>query len=248
LCTDYSHEHEQQKTTAQSGSAGVPPALPYRVQPQPKALTMASSTWHSRGYLPHWEAGEVAQSITFRLADSLPDTVLERLHDDLKRMPESDQTMKRRIRIEEALDKGRGSAALSNPDIGEIVETALLHFDAQRYRLHAWCVMPNHVHALITPLADWTLSSTTHSWKSFTSKKANALLGKQGAFWAPEYYDRAIRDEVHYASAIDYIAKNPVKANLCTKPEDWRFSSAWRAESQKERAGRPRSQTAPHPS
>ena len=136
--------------------------------------------------------------------------------------------MKRRIRIEEALDRGRGSAILSNPDIGEIVETALLHFDAQRYRLHAWCVMPNHVHALITPLADWTLSAITHSWKSFTSKKANALLGKQGAFWAPEYYDRAIRDDAHCTNAVDYIAKNPVKANLCARPQDWRFSSAWR--------------------
>jgi REP element-mobilizing transposase RayT len=189
---------------------------------------MTLSTWHSRGYLPHWEAGEVAQSMIFRLADSLPRIALERLHDDLKRMPENDQTMKRRIRIEEALDQGRGSAVLSNPDIGEIVETALLHFDVQRYRLHAWCVMPNHVHALITPLADWTLSAITHSWKSFTSKKANALLGKQGAFWAPEYYDRAIRDNAHYTTAVDYIAKNPVKAKLCARPEDWRFSSAWR--------------------
>jgi putative DNA methylase len=206
---------------------------------------MAPPTWHSRGYLPHWEAGEVAQSITFRLADSLPRITLERLRDDLKRMPENDQTMKRRIRIEEALDRGRGSAILSNPDIGEIVETALLHFDAERYRLQAWCVMPNHVHALITPLADWTLSAITHSWKSFTSKKANALLGKQGAFWAPEYYDRAIRDDVHYTTAVDYIAQNPVKAKLCVRSEDWLFSSGSRAESQQGRAGRPRSQTAP---
>jgi putative DNA methylase len=189
---------------------------------------MATSTWHSRGYLPHWEAGEIVQSITFRLADSLPKIALERLRDDLKHMPENDQTLKRRIRIEEALDRGQGSAVLSNPDIGEMVENALLHFDAGRYRLHAWCVMPNHVHALITPLADWTLSTITHSWKSFTSKKANALLGKQGPFWAPEYYDRAIRDDTHYTNAVDYIAMNPVKANLCARPEDWRFSSAWR--------------------
>ena len=206
---------------------------------------MTTPTWHSRGYLPHWEAGEIAQSITFRLADSLPKAVLERLHNDLRYLPATDQTMKRRIRIEEALDRGRGSAILSNPTIGEIVEVALLHFDAQRYRIHAWCIMPNHVHALLTPLADWTLSAITHSWKSFTSKRANVLLGKQGAFWAPEYYDRAIRDGEHYTTAVNYIAKNPVKANLCATPEDWRFSSASRGESQQGRAGRPRSQTAP---
>ena len=187
---------------------------------------MSSPTWHSRGYLPHWEAGEVVQSITFRLADSLPAVALERLRDELKSMSEDDQTLKRRIRIEEALDRGQGSAALSNPDVGEIVEDALLHFDAERYRLHAWCVMPNHVHALVTPLTDWTLSQITHSWKSFASKRANALLHKQGGFWAPEYYDRAIRDDAHYATVVDYIAMNPVKAKLCAKPEDWRFSSA----------------------
>ena len=189
---------------------------------------MPSPTWHSRGYLPHWEAGEVAQSITFRLADSLPAVALERLRGELDHRPKDDQALKRRIRIEEALDRGYGSAALSNPDIGEIVENALLHFDVARYRLHAWCVMPNHVHALITPLADWTLSAITHSWKSFTSKKANALLDRPGSFWAPEYYDRAIRDDAHYTSAVGYIAMNPVKARLCARPDDWRFSSARR--------------------
>jgi putative DNA methylase len=189
---------------------------------------MLPPVWHSRGYLPHWEAGEVSQSVTFRLADSLPKTVLEKLRDDLKHMPEDDRVLKRRIRVEEALDRGQGSSILSNPIIGEVVENALLHFDAMRYRLHAWCVMPNHVHVLATPLANWSLSEITHTWKSFTSKAANARRGHQGAFWAPEYYDRAIRDDAHHARVIDYIAMNPVKANLCATPEDWRFSSVWR--------------------
>lgn len=188
---------------------------------------MASPIWHSRGYLPHWEAGEVPQSITFRLADSLPAVALERLRDDLKRKAKDDRALKRRIRIEEALDRGRGSAVLSKPEVGEIVERGLLYFDAERYRLHAWCVMPNHVHALATPLGKWTLSEITHSWKSFTSKRVNALLGTRGAFWAPEFYDRAIRDHAHYAAVIDYIAMNPVEAKLCARPGDWRFSNAW---------------------
>jgi REP element-mobilizing transposase RayT len=188
---------------------------------------MASPTWHSRGYLPHWEAGEVAQSITFHLADSLPAVVLNQLSDELKRFAEDDQNLKRRIRIEEALDRGRGCAALRNPDVAEIVENALLHFDSQRYRLHAWCIMPNHVHVLATPLADWTLSQITHTWKSFTSKKVNAILGKTGSFWAAEYYDRAVRDTAHFATAVEYIAANPVKAKLCVRPEKWRFSNSW---------------------
>jgi len=183
--------------------------------------------WHSRGYLPHWEAGEVPQSITFRLADSLPTTLLDRWSDELRNMPAEEAALERRRRIETALDQGHGSGALSELPIGDLVEQALLHFDADRYRLHAWSIMPNHVHALATPINDCTLSAIAHSWKSFTAKTANALLNRKGAFWAPEYFDRAIRDEAHYVNALRYIAMNPVKAGLCVKSEDWRFSSSW---------------------
>jgi REP element-mobilizing transposase RayT len=202
--------------------------------PQERAICAApwrwkalSSVWHSRGYLPHWEAGEIPQSITFRLADSLPSALLEHWRDELENMPDEDASIERRKRIETALDRGHGSAALSDPAIAEMVEHALLHFDADRYRLHAWSIMPNHVHVLATPLCERTSSAITHTWKSFTAKKANALLRRDGAFWAPEYFDRAIRDETHYASVVRYIAMNPVKAGLCNRPEDWRFSSSW---------------------
>src|SRR5262249_9442737 len=125
------------------------------------------------------------------------------------------------------LDQGHGSLALAQPLIAGLVERALLHFDGDRYRLHAWCVMPNHVHTLSTPMRDCTLSAIAHTWKSFTSKKALALLGRDPPFWAPEYFDRAIRDENHYLNAMGYIAMNPVKASLCSRPGEWRFSSAW---------------------
>ena len=185
------------------------------------------SRWHSRGYIPHWEAGEIAQSITFRLADSLPTILLDRWQAELDAMTDVERDYERRKRIERALDSGHGSGVLANAAVGELVQHALLHFDATRYRLHAWSIMPNHVHALVTPVSGQTLSAIVHSWKSFTAKKANTLLHQQGAFWAPEYFDRAIRDDAHYANAVDYIAMNPVKAGMCGKPENWRYSSAW---------------------
>jgi REP element-mobilizing transposase RayT len=183
--------------------------------------------WHSRGYLPHWEAGEIAQSITFRLADSLPSALLERWRVELAATPAEKRDDERRRRLERALDSGHGSGVLAKPAIGRLVEDALLHFDAQRYRLFAWSIMPNHVHVLAMPLGEQTLSDVVHSWKSFTAKKANSLLKQQSAFWAPEYFDRAIRDDRHYSNAVDYLAMNPVKAGLCARPEDWRFSSSW---------------------
>ena len=190
-------------------------------------LCMAEG-WHSRGYLPHWEAGEIPQSITFRLADSLPSVLLKRWTEELRHLPDDKAAQKYRARIEQALDSGHGEGALQRPAVAELVEETLLHFDADRYRLHAWVIMPNHVHVLITPFALQTLSAIVHGWKSFTAKKANALLGRTGAFWAPEYFDRAIRDDAHYANTLAYFAMNPVKAGLCHDPMGWRFSSAWK--------------------
>jgi putative DNA methylase len=198
-----------------------------------------AGAWHSRGFVPHWEAGETLQAITFRLADSLPSMLLARWEGELANLPEAEAFAKRRVRIESALDSGHGGAALQDPVIGELVENALLFFDAERYRLHAWVIMPNHVHVLITPLGH-SLSSITHSWKSFSAKKANALLGRTGAFWAKEYFDRAIRDEAHFANAIAYFAMNPVKARLCKEPQDWRFSSEWKGREGRRDARAPR--------
>jgi REP element-mobilizing transposase RayT len=183
--------------------------------------------WHSRGYLPHWEAGDIPQSITFRLADSLPKTVLQHWRIELDQLADGARDRERRKRIEMALDSGHGSGALATPAVGEIIENALLHFDAQRYRLHAWVIMPNHVHVLVTPLGE-TLSDIVQAWKSFSARRVNAVLDRRGVFWAPEYFDRAIRDGAHYANVVEYIAMNPVKARLCAQAQDWRFSSAWK--------------------
>lgn len=108
----------------------------------------------------------------------------------------------------------------------------MLKFDGKRYWLHAWCIMPNHVHALVTPSPAITLSALLHTWKSFSAKQANRVLGRSGQFWMQEYFDRYIRDERHFVSVVEYIYNNPVAAGLCTSPADWPYSSATRTETQ----------------
>jgi REP element-mobilizing transposase RayT len=88
--------------------------------------------------------------------------------------------------------------------------------------------MPNHVHALVEIRSDYHLDQIVHSWKSYTAKQANRLLRRDGPFWAPEYFDRFMRDDAHLATTLIYIEENPVKAGLCATVSDWRFSSAWR--------------------
>ena len=190
---------------------------------------MTTDTWRSRGYIPHWEVGASPQALTFRLADSLPSAVLDRWQNELKYLPADGQHLERRKRIETALDRGHGEALLLDQSVAEIVERALLHFNGDRYDLHAWCIMPNHVHVVATPRDHWTLADILHSWKPFTAIQINKLLNRSGTLWAREYFDRAIRDEDHFVNAVTYVEMNPVKAGLCASPKDWRFSSAWHA-------------------
>ncbi|MBF0291936.1 MAG: transposase [Nitrospinae bacterium] len=86
--------------------------------------------------------------------------------------------------------------------------------------------MPNHVHALFTPCVGHAMFSILQSWKSFTAKEAKKELGLEGKFWQPEYFDRTIRNQRHFAIAHEYIENNPVKAGLVAKPHDWPWSSA----------------------
>jgi REP element-mobilizing transposase RayT len=175
----------------------------------------------SRGYLPHFDAPGVRQMITYRLADAMPSS---RRHEWEALLTIEDEREKR-IKIESYLDAGHGECHLRQPEIASLVQENLLHFDGTRYRLLAWVVMPNHVHALIetsqTPLAE-----ILHGWKSYTGKAANGLLKRTGDFWQAEYFDRYIRDEEHFRKAVRYIENNPVKAGLAKSPEKWIFGSA----------------------
>jgi putative DNA methylase len=132
-----------------------------------------------------------------------------------------------RRRVEAYLDQGHGSCYLKDSRVAGVVQDALLFHDLTKYRLAAWCVMPNHVHLLCSPGTGHSLAEIAHSLKSFTSKEANKSLGRAGRFWQKEYFDRYIRNARHHGKVVAYIENNPVKARLCERPQDWPFSSAW---------------------
>ena len=184
--------------------------------------------WFSRGYFPHFDGEGQTQHVCFHLFDSLPQHALDRWREELKSLPAKEAEIEKRARIQDFLDSGYGECFLRDDRLAEILENALLHFDGERYALHAWCVMPNHTHTLFTPKAGFKMSQITHSWKSFTANKCNRVLKRSGKFWEREPFDRYIRNEQHYRNALAYIENNPVKAGLCEKPEDWRWSSARR--------------------
>jgi putative DNA methylase len=182
--------------------------------------------WHSRGYLPHFDGGEIPQFITFRLGDSMPQGLLERWREELAREAPDNWEVALRRRVELYLDQGYGKCYLRDERVAAMAQNALLYFDGERYRLAAWVVMPNHTHFLLTPLPKYPLGGIMHSLKSYTAHRANKILRRAGQFWQEDYYDRYLRDYEHYVKTVAYIENNPVKARLCERPEDWPYSSA----------------------
>ena len=81
--------------------------------------------------------------------------------------------------------------------------------DGTRYHLGEHVVMPNHVHALVMPLAQWALSEILHTWKSYTAKLINRELEQTGAFWQKESFDHIVRSEAALEHFARYIRDNP---------------------------------------
>ncbi len=147
--------------------------------------------------------------------------------------------------MEEYLNTGHGSCLLRESRNAEIIVQGWRHFDGVRYRLHGWCVMPNHVHVLITSMRGHSLTEIVQSQKSYTGKMIlRRLSGSAGLrparkdtaggtpalpinrrIWQPEYYDRFIRTDRHFDATLDYIHQNPVRAGLASRPEEWPWSS-----------------------
>lgn len=183
-------------------------------------------------YLPHWTRAGAWYSVTFRLWDSLPEHVVKFWRFERENIRKTAEQMKRPLseretrrlahlysdRIERYLDAGYGACYMKDAPVAKVVRDAMQHFDGQRYRLAAWCVMPNHVHVVVQPFTGLTstqdLSAVLHSWKSFTSKEANKLLHRSGEFWQTESYDHLIRNSADMLHAIRYVLNNPRKAGL----------------------------------
>jgi putative transposase len=120
-----------------------------------------------------------------------------------------------------------GPLYLRQPAIADMVVEAMLYNadNLKHYQLHAFVVMANHVHLLVTPAV--ALANLTKSLKGITAKRGNQMLGLTGTpFWQEESYDRLVRDRLELGKIWNYIEQNPVRAGLVTDAADYRWSSA----------------------
>jgi REP element-mobilizing transposase RayT len=170
-----------------------------------------------RGALPHIFKDGCSYFVTFCLADVAVARRAQRR--DL------DGTG---VELAELLDAppDSGACILDDRRVARLVEETLLHDQLSSYALSAWCVMPNHVHGVVTPLRGQPLPLILQAWKSVSAHRINRLLGRRGVVWQRETFDHLIRDERSFAKFVDYTERNPVAAGLATRPAEWPFSSA----------------------
>ncbi len=175
--------------------------------------------------LPHWQQEGAVYFVTFRLADSVPRNLRDEWENErecwLKLHPkpwmvEIEHEYHERFSgaIERWLDAGHGECWIRRPECAAVVAQTLRHFDGERVGMIASVVMPNHVHAVFVQNPAWPLEVILRSWKGFSARAMNKLLGRAGHVWQRDYFDRLVRDEAHFRNCVRYVRRNPVKAKL----------------------------------
>lgn len=195
-----------------------------------------------RRHLPHYQPSGATLFVTFRLAGSIPaetmrqllaeaegiEAILAAIADPQERAQRAYLEQRRLFgKWDTALDAAHtGSFWLHDPRIASLVAESI-HYRAGRiYELDTFCVMPNHVHLVYTPLIKedgsyQAMSTIMHSLKLYTSRRVNLLLEREGDFWQHENYDHVIRDEAERQRIILYVINNPVKAGLVHHWQEW---------------------------
>ena len=176
-----------------------------------------------RRKLPHWHPQGASIFLTWRLYGSLPASVTTAESGCSTRY-----SVGRQFKLlDSVLDKCRTGPLWLNDrriaaSVVEIIhrgESALGYFV-----FHAFVVMPNHVHLLITP--NVSIPRITNGIKGSSSHRANVILSREGKhFWQDETFDHWLRSPKEFAKIRAYIENNPVSAGLAAAPQDWPWSS-----------------------
>ncbi|TAE14601.1 MAG: hypothetical protein EAZ95_09705 [Bacteroidetes bacterium] len=202
-----------------------------------------------RRNLPHYYPKGRKFFVTFRLADTIPQIKLDEWkqwydeeagkirHNTLLNNEEKDlQTdilQKKHYALYDGyLDNNQNIQYLSNPAVADIVKNAILYYENQYYQTLSFCIMPNHVHWVFDTAIQMNntikeyknLNYFVPSIKGFTAKECNKVLGRTGAFWQKESYDRVIRNAQEEENILRYVWTNPTKAGLVSKNEEWTYN------------------------
>jgi putative transposase len=196
-------------------------------------------------HLPHIQPSGATFFITFRLVNSLPVEILEKLETEwlanetvLNKITDIAEKNRRKDleqrkwfgKWDEILDKiQEGEFYLRDVSVAAAVADSIRYHDGNWFDVIAYCIMPNHVHLVITPLRksenqEYSLAEILHNIKRNSAKRANQILGRTGAFWQHESYDHVVRNDAELERIVKYVLYNPVKAGLVNEWIDWQWT------------------------
>lgn len=195
-----------------------------------------------RRSLPHLQLEGQIISLTWRLAFTLPQTLLD-MQEDLRQTLAVCRNGTIAFDISRYTEYGKklqdydaylgkfelAGISLTEDAIASMLASAFRFYDSSLYELHSYCLMPNHVHLLIRPLQDGQgvfhqTSAIVQRLKSYTAKRIDTHLGRRGKVWQADYFDRFIRNPADYLNVVKYILDNPLKAGLVKHHEEWKHS------------------------
>jgi putative transposase len=193
---------------------------------------------HYRRHLPHQVPKGFPIFLTWNLKGAFSLHGVERIRNERERLrkePSRGETLsERKVRHDKLIfalsdrfldNAEHGPLDLKDAANAKIVEDEILSGANVRYELLAWCILANHVHVLLLPNLD--LEIVTQKIKGRTAFEINGRQSQRGrVFWQSESYDHWARNEEEVYRIIAYIENNPVVADLCKLPEEWRWSSA----------------------
>ena len=204
-----------------------------------------------RRRLPHYQPSEATYFVTYRLSGSLPTEVVIRLKNEIEQLEKSSNKIitnknpKLEIKnyyslyfskFDALLDENKkGPRWMKQPEIADLVDSAIRYRDGREYDLFTSTVMPNHVHQIFRTgielfpglggnKSHYPVTRILQSLKWYTSLEANKMLGRRGPFWQPESYDHVVRDGRELERLLYYIINNPVKAGLVKDCRDWKWT------------------------
>ena len=95
------------------------------------------------------------------------------------------------------------------------------------FKLLNFCIMPTHIHLLIEPAKEASLSKIMQWLKTNSAKSLNETFNNIDHLWGHRYFARIVKDQNDFETVMHYIDENPVKEELVTSPEKWNASGAY---------------------
>ena len=207
-----------------------------------KSKGMKKESVQYRRNLPHILPPGATYFVTYRLHGSIPrhksqewESVFTKqktailaqpLHPDIQREEIYKLQKKQFVEMDDWLDANpNGPYWLQEDKVAKEVADSLYFLANRDFNLWAFCIMSNHVHALLTPFESAPLLfKIFQNHKRHTGNRGNKVLGRSGAFWQHESFDHYVRDDREFDRIVAYIANNPVKAGIVENWQDWKWT------------------------